>query len=237
MAMRSFLAAWHYLTIFGRLSVFEPRPAEIGRGTIYFPLVGFLLGLILALLNYALGLYLAPEILSLTLVAVLLVATGGRHLEGVKGTFDALAPKASDPVYPQTEAWGVAAIAFLIFFKTAAIHVMDDAIALSLLLTPLLARWILVLFLYDYRDRFEAGLRAIAERVGFLQLLATTALTVGAALYFIGRKGLWVAFVLSMFSLLLRKFLHRRHALLTQHDCGTAVELSEAIALILMASL
>lgn len=235
--MQSLLAACKYLTIFGRLSALEPMPAMIGQGAVYFPALGLMLGLMLALLNYALGLYFAPEILSILLVAVLLLATGARHLDGTKRTFDAMASSLSRPDRQESEAWGFAALVFIIFFKTAAIDAIDETLTLSLLLTPVLARWSLVLFLYGYRDRFEGISRAIAEKIKPWQLLTTTALTLGLAVYFLGRKGLWLGLALSVFALLLRYLLYRRHAVLTHDNLGAVIELSEVLALILLASL
>jgi adenosylcobinamide-GDP ribazoletransferase len=237
MAMQGLVAACKYLTIFGRLNALGATPAIIGQGAVYFPAVGLILGFTLALLNYALGLYLASEILSILLVAVLLLATGARHLDGTKRTFDAMASSLPLPERQEFQSWGFAALVFIVLFKTAAIDVIDETLTLSLLLTPVLARWSLVLFLYGYRDRFEGISRAIADKVNSWQLLATTAFTLGLAVYFLGRRGLWLAFTLSVFTLVFRNLLYRRHAVLTHDNFGAVVELSEVLALILLASL
>lgn len=234
--MQSLLAAFKYLTILGRLSAIEAMPASIGQGAIFFPVVGLTLGLLLALLNYGLGLYLASEILSIFLVAVLVVVTGARHLDGTMKTFDALALKHSASNH-QNNALGSAAIVFIILFKTGAVDVMDERLALSLLLTPVLARWALVVFLYGCRDRLEETARVIAEKVKFWQLLAATIFTLGLAVYFLGRKGLWLGLALSVFVLLLRSVLSRSRASLTQDNYGAIIELSEVLSLILLTSL
>jgi len=47
---------------------------------IYFPAIGLLLGLILALTNLSLAPYVAPEILSMIVISALAIMTGANHL-------------------------------------------------------------------------------------------------------------------------------------------------------------
>lgn len=233
--MQGLVAAFKYLTIWGRLSARQPTPAMIGAAAIYFPLVGLVLGLLLVFLNYGLGLYLASEILNIVLIAFLLIATGATHLESTKSTFDAMAPKTAHAT--NSHILGFIAIIFVILFKTSAIDVMDERLAVSLLLTPVAARWALVIFVYGYHDRCEETPRVIAEKVKFWHLLAATLFTLGLAVYLLGRKGLWLGLALSVFALLSRSLLHRRHAILTHDNFGAVIEWSEVLSLILLASL
>jgi adenosylcobinamide-GDP ribazoletransferase len=234
--MQGLTAALKYLTIWGRLSANQPTPEAVGAAAIYFPLVGLGLGLLLAVLNYALSLYLDSEVLSIFLVAILAAATGGIALEGTKHTFDALAPL----VYAanrRSETCGVVGIFFVLMFKIGATNAIDERIALSLFLTPIAARWALVLFIYGYYDRCEETPKRIAESVKFWHLLAATAVTLGLAVYLLGRKGLWLGLSLSVFALLIRTLLHRHHSVLTDDNFGAVIELSEALSLVLLASL
>lgn len=235
--MQSLIAAIKYLTIGGRINATKPTAEAIGSGAMYYPLVGFGLGLLLALTHYGLGVYLDSEILSIFLVAVLLVATGGAHLEGTRNTFAAFGAEPTSATRPQDNLCGLVAIVFLILFKTAAIDVLDDKPTLSLLLTPVLARWALVLFIYGYHDRCEETPRRIAENVRFWHLLVTTVAILGLAFYLLGRKGLWIGLSLSIVTLLTRSLLHRRHAVLTHDNFGAVIELGEMLSLILLALL
>jgi adenosylcobinamide-GDP ribazoletransferase len=234
--MRSLIAACAYLTIWGRRNS-QATPQAIGAGAVYFPLVGFLLGLLLALLNYGLGLYLDSEILTILLVVVLLVATGGVHLYGVNKTFAALYPNFSRTVNSQENFLGFIAVLFVLLFKISSINVLGEKIALSLLLTPVFGRWALVIFIYGYQDHCEDYARRIAENVRFWHVLVTTVATLGVVVYLLGRKGLWIGLGLSVFALLVRSFLHRRHAVLTHSNFGAIIELSETLSLLLLASL
>ena len=235
--MQSLSAAFKYLTIWGCVNSTEPTPEAIGAAAVYFPLVGLLLGLLLALLNYGLGLYLESQLLSIFLIAFLLMATGAVHCEGLKKSFDAFGPDPTGAANSRENIVGFVAILLVVLFKIRSVDVLDDKIALSLLLTPALARWALVTFIYGYHDRCDEIARRIAENVRFWHLLATTSATLGLAVYLLGRKGLWIGLSLSLLALLARSLLHRRHAVLTHNNFGAVIELSEMLTLALLASL
>jgi adenosylcobinamide-GDP ribazoletransferase len=235
--MQNLLAAIKYFTIWGRLTSAKPTAEAIGSAAIYFPLIGFTLGLLLALIQYGLGLYLDSSVLSILLVAALLLATGGSPLEGTRNTFAALCAEPASANRLQDSFWGIVAIVFLMLFKIRAIDVINDKLTVSLLLTPVLARWALVLFIYGYHERCEEIPRRIAENVRLWHLLATTLASLGLAYYLLGRKGLWIGLALSIMTLLVRSFLHRRHAVLSHDNFGAVIELDEMLCLILLASL
>ena len=235
--MQGLSAAFKYLTLWGRSGANGPTPEAVGAAAIYFPLVGSVLGLLLAIVNYVLSLYLHSEILSILLIAILWAATGGKHIEGTKHTFDPMAPINYQSAGQRSQTLGFVAIFFVLLFKIGATNAIDERIALSLLLTPIAARWTLVLFIYGYHDRCEETPKRIAESVKFWHLLSATAATLGLAVYLLGRKGLWLGLSLSVFAFLIRSLLHQRHTVLTHDHFGAVIELSEALSLILLASL
>jgi adenosylcobinamide-GDP ribazoletransferase len=234
--VQTLVTALKYLTVWGRFSSAQPSGEMIGAAAVYFPVVGLVLGLLLAVSNYVLVPYLHPEILSVVLITVLIFGTGGMHLDGVDKTFGTVAAKAPTE-NSRRESLGFVVIVLVILFKVAAADSMDEKLASSLLLTPVLARWALVIFIYGYSDRCEQTARLIAENVRLWHLLIATLGTLTVAVYFLGRKGLWVGLLLSLFALLTRTLLHRRQTLLTHANFGAIVELEEVLCLILLASL
>lgn len=235
--MQTLSAAFKYLTLWHFFAAIPPSFEVIGSAAKYFPVVGLVLGLMLALANYLLAPHLHSEILSLTLIGFLIVLTGGRHLEGLKQTFGAFGARTPGAEGHAYESLAVAAIVFVILLKTSAVESIDEKLTLSLLLAPLLARWSLVTFLYGDHSQFDEIPKLIAEQVTFSQLLACTAATLALSVYFLGRKGLWIAFIVSLFALLTRTLLHRRFGVLTYASLGAVVELGEALSLILLATL
>jgi adenosylcobinamide-GDP ribazoletransferase len=235
--VQSLSAAFKYLTIWSTFAIVQPAAETIGSGAIFFPLVGLTVGLVLAISNYLLAPYLHPEILSVALITLFVAVTGGRHLEGLRSTFTANLPKTAHRDGRDNASLGFAALSLVIFFKIAAADSMDEKLALSLLLTPVLARWALVLFLFGYHSRFEDTPRLIARQIRLWHLLASTLATLALVVYFLGRKGLWIGLALSLLVLLTRSLLFRRHGVLTQDHVGAIVELGEALSLVLLASL
>lgn len=235
--VQTLLAAFKCLTIWHFFAARRPEPRILGRAALYFPVVGLTFGLILAVTNYVLDPYLHSEILSVTLVGLLVVVTGALHLQGMNETFARLA--ANDPHQPSDaySSLGVAAVTLVLLLKSAAVESMDERLTLSLLLTPALARWALLVFLYGDPLLFDGTAGLIAESVSFLQLFAGTAATIALVTYFLGRRGLWIALGVSLLALIIRRALRSRQGAITYANAGAVVEIEEAFSLILLASL
>jgi adenosylcobinamide-GDP ribazoletransferase len=234
--VQTLVAAFKYLTVWG-LAGNKPTPEMVGKSAVYFPLVGLILGLLLGLSNYILAPYVDAEIINVVVIALLISATRAQHLHGVKKAFDALGAKTAGQDGRTNETLGVVAIVLVILGKSAAANSMDEILTLSLLLMPVLARWALIIFLYGYDTRFDEIPRLIAKQVNFWALLASTAAILTLTMYLLGRKGLWIALLVSIFTLFLRGVLYRRHGVLSHADVRASVELTETLSLILLASL
>ncbi len=236
--MKSALAALKFLTIANRMDEIGSNPQLIGQGALYFPLVGFTFGLILASLNHALEPYLASEVLAVFLVTALIIMSGAVQLEGTQKTFD----RWSAPGTPPSEDHqgigvnGLLILLLIVIFKVRAVEVVGEARHLSLLLAPVMARWSLVTFLYGTLAPADQATRLMAEEIRAWQLFLTTAATLALAIFLVGRAGLWIAFGLSLFAILARNYLERRRGGLTRDHLGPIVELSETATLIFFAS-
>jgi len=235
--VQDIVTAFKYLTIFGRWQAAPRYPAGFGNTPLWFPLVGLVIGVILAAIYYTLALYIDSEILSVLVIALLIIVTGAMPLAGTKTTFDTMQQSAAVAVDRSGDVAGLAAILIVIFLKIHAIDIMDDKVAANLFAAPALARWALVVLLYGYHDRCDETMRLIAENTKLWHLGATTVSMLGLATYLIGRKALWIGLALSLLALLSRTLLHRRHAILTFNNLGAVTDLGEALALVLMAIL
>jgi adenosylcobinamide-GDP ribazoletransferase len=235
--VQGIVTAFKYLTIFNRWQPAPRDPAGFGNTPLWFPLVGLVIGVILAASNYALALYIDSEILSVLVIALLIIVTGAIPLAGTKATFDTMQQLTAAPPDRSGEVVGLAAILIVIFLKIHAVDIMDDKVAANLFAAPALARWALVVLLYGYHDRCDETMRLIAENTKLWHLGATTVSMLALATYLIGRKALWIGLALSLLALLSRTLLHRRHAILTLHNLGAVTDLGEALTLVLMAIL
>jgi adenosylcobinamide-GDP ribazoletransferase len=228
------ITAFKYLTVWGDFAANPPVSEIVGRAVPYFPLVGLILGLLLVSSNQILAPHLDPQIITVILVALWAAVTGGRHLGGLKETFDSSGTSIMPDGSPK--AAGMVAMVVTLMMKSASINSMDEYLTLSLLITPVLARWALSVFLFGYNTRFTETARSISEQVKFWPMLSSTIGTLALAVYLLGRSGLWVAMILSLFSLILRSLLFRRNTVLSQPNLGATVELAEALSLVLFAS-
>ncbi len=236
--MKSIWAALQFLTIARRFRKVEMSASEIGRAIFYFPLVGLVLGLILAGLNEALEPYLESEILGTVHVTILILITGAVHLEETKKTFERLSigSQAERAAGSSQGIYGLLALLLIVLFKVRAIEVIGETRSLSLLLTPVLARWAPLMLLYGGSSAGNDSASMTAQLRSW-QFAVSTALTLTAAAYFAGTAGLWVGLSLSLLALFARMLVHRRSGGLGRDDLGLLIELSETLAFVLFASL
>ena len=87
--MLGLLTALGFLTVIPVPSRQEVAPGELGRATIWFPLVGLLVGLMLAGLDWCGRTLWDPSVASGLIIAGSLLLTGGLHLDGFMDSADA----------------------------------------------------------------------------------------------------------------------------------------------------
>ena len=236
--MKSALEAFKFLSFANRFDRVQIDPQRLGASIPYFPLVGIVWGAVLVFLNRLLDPRLESEILGAFLVAVLALLTGAIHYEGLQNTFDALSLKIGGRAQTgRNHAFGVLAIVFVVLFKVRALEVTGETRSLGLLLTPLFARWSLVIFLYGSASVAEGTARILADNTRASQLILTTIVTLGLAVFLVGRTALWIGLYLSLFALLSRSYLRRRNGLIDSDNFGAVVELSETLSFLLFTSL
>lgn len=232
------VTAFKFLTILSRLIPLQPSAPTVGQAAALFPAVGLVLGLSLALLARALQNYVDAEILSTTLVAFLVLATGGLHLEGLEKTFHVPGLRRSiSGSESSSSAIGIVAILFVVLFKIKSIDILEEKLTLALLVTPVMARWSMLVFIYGSHRHGEGEASIIAANVRFWHVVFATVATLAPATYLLGRTALWIGLSLSILALLCRALFYKRTGALTRDNFGAVVEGSEALSLVLLASL
>ena len=88
--MKSFWAALQFLTIIPISKGIKIEKENLAKSTIFSPLVGFLIGGILVLINFSLRRFIPALILNLLLLSVWVGLSGGLHLDGFADTVDGL---------------------------------------------------------------------------------------------------------------------------------------------------
>jgi adenosylcobinamide-GDP ribazoletransferase len=203
-----------------------------------FPLLGLALGFGLVIINRIAAPYLPTEILAVVLVTLLILATAGHQLAGTQSTFASLPIIQSlESAVDRRHTFGLLAVLLVVIFKIHALAAMGESRASSLLLTPLFARWSLLLFLFSFEAFEDKAARSLVAGVRPWNLLVASAATVSIALFVAGVPALWVAFSLSLLALLARTFMMRRAIGVSLACCGALIEVSEALGFALFASL
>ncbi len=133
----------------------------------FFPVVGFLLGLIYALVAYATLKVLPPSLAALLVLCCMMTLTGGFHLDGIADTFDGLALSKSreEILHIMKEStigtFGVLALVMILLLKWVSVwELLKRGVYYPLLLAPIWGRWALVCLSVTGKPAKEEGLGA-----------------------------------------------------------------------------
>jgi adenosylcobinamide-GDP ribazoletransferase len=200
-----------------------------------------MLGSILALVNFLLEPFAGPGLLSVVLVAILAVLTGGLHLDGVGDTFDGLGAggdrerRLSIMDDSRTGAFGLIAIVLVLLFKVHALQSMDVDRWRALLVAPILGRWAMVLL--GYRSTAaKPGLGSnLVDRLKTTHLLLATGLTLILVVAISRANGIVMLAWVAVFTTASKIYFHRRLGGVTGDTFGAVGELSETSVMVLLA--
>jgi adenosylcobinamide-GDP ribazoletransferase len=237
----SFFAALQFLTIIPWPRRAERSADELGRATIFFPVIGFLLGLILVLINVPLTSFASPALSSVALVTLLALLTRGLHLDGLGDTFDGLGAggdrermlRIMDDSH--TGAFGLIAIVLLLSFKIHAIEGMDSERWRALLAAPVHSRWAMVLL--GYRSKAaKAGLGStLIDHLSTKHVFLATFVTLLLVAAVLRGTGIAMMAWVAVFSLASKNYFHRRLGGVTGDTFGAVGELSETSVFVFLA--
>ena len=214
-----------------------------GRSIIYFPLVGLVIGLLLAVLYVIFRAFLPSAVDSVLLVAALAIITGAHHIDGLMDTCDALVAgktrvqRLEIMVDTRVGAFGITAAVLLLLTKYVC---LSSALSLSSLLTfPLLSRWAITGLVMLFPAAKESGsFFALKGGAGWRGFAAATAIALAAAILL---NGLLVGPLMMavLFGLLycIGLLFQRLFGGLTGDCCGALIETSEVITLVLILAL
>ena len=181
------LAALQFLTILPIRRNFTA--GQIGRSTAWFPVVGIIIGLILAGLHYLLDFLLPPAVVSGLLLAALVVLSGGLHLDGLADTMDGLAghrtPERRLEIMHDSRIGGIGAVGLFLFLILEYIglnSIPDKWMMFTLLLVPAVSRWAMVNAVFSYPYARHEGLgKAFKQGVGWKEFLIASLITLALA--------------------------------------------------------
>ena len=240
----SFLAALQFLTSIPVSLKRQLSPAQLGRATTYFPLVGFIIGLVLAFLNWLLNYILPPAVVNALLIVALVILTGALHLDGFADTCDGMA--GHKPVEERwkvmhdsrTGAFGVVGVVLLLLLKYVSLNSIPTEMMTSVLIfMPVVSRWAMVYAIFTYPYARPSGLgTAYKAATRWPQFTIATVITFAIAVVLLPLFSITgILLILGVFIIITTFSFYLKHkfAGLTGDTYGAINEVAEVVTLII----
>jgi len=215
---------------------------ELVIGSLYFPLVGLLIGLVLCLLSILIGPYLPSLVLAALLMVVNIWLTGGLHLDGLMDACDGLfAGRSRERKLEimrdsRVGSFGVLGGVSIILLKFALLASMSlHQLPLVFLLVLPASRWAMVLAIYIFPNARPAGLgSAVRQVVTRRRVTIATALALLIAVIAGHLIGLCVLGMATVVVVALGLWVTRSLGGLTGDIYGMIAEVTEVACLLLL---
>lgn len=246
----SFFTALSFLTTIPRPFRGEAGAGEIGSSLSWFPVVGLVIGLILAGLNWLLGLFLPAAVVYGLLLAALVIITGGLHLDGFADTCDGIAghKTVAERLLVMRDsrvgAFAVVGVFLLLLIKYVALaSIPGNLVTTALVLMPVVSRWAVVYAVAANPYARPAGLgQAFKQGATGMRLIIATIITLAVTLgvtylakitwFYVAAAtiiiGVWVV------TLCLAAWLRRKLGGLSGDSYGAVNEVAEVVVLMVM---
>jgi adenosylcobinamide-GDP ribazoletransferase len=240
---RAFLAALQFLTVFPALTRRPFTDGELGGAVAWFPLVGTLIGLLVALASVLFALFLPPQVRAALVLTLWVLLTGALHLDGFLDTCDGLlggdAPEKRLAIMRDERIGAFALVGgvLLLLLKYSALH-SGGLLPISkrwepFLLAPLLSRWAMSLAIVAFPYARQAGLgRTMKDHAGWAEVIVASIFTLILA-WFVGQWiGLALFFLAAITCWLLAWFTIKRISGFTGDVYGALNEIVECLVLV-----
>ena len=241
--LRPFLIALQFLTVLPIRNEHAPDAETIGRSLLYYPLVGLLIGLLLALLGWS-GSGIPANIHAGITLFVWVALTGALHLDGLADSADAWVGGLGDrqkTLAIMKDSYcgpiGVVALILVLLVKFVALeHIIRSESWFVLTLAPVLGRTTLVLLFITTPYVRPKGLGSpLAEHLPRGAGLTLVLLTFAIVISLFGVTVFWLILILTCLFITLRAIMLRRIDGTTGDTAGAMVEISETVLLLAVA--
>jgi adenosylcobinamide-GDP ribazoletransferase len=244
-SMRLYFIAFQFLTIIPLPFAVRCEERDMGRSMAFFPLVGLTLGGLLAGADFILGPLFPRPVSDLLLIVLLTAVTGALHLDGLADVCDGLAARGGKERFlavmkdPHTGAVGVVGLVLALLLKYVALLAVPlEFKREALILFPMVARFSQVQMAAGSQRAREDGLGAIfTSGAGAVQIGAAALLTLAAAAFLMGVKGVCCFLAVGLLTWVGRIWAHRRLGGVTGDLIGSVSEVNEIGCLLVIIAL
>lgn len=239
----SFLAALRFLTSIPTPWWRGASRKEFAGSLPYYPVIGLLIGLLLAAVYWLTSLFLPIWVSSTIVVTALVVITGGMHLDGLIDAVDGVAASHKDPDIgkdvmkkPGIGAFGAIAVFLILALKIVLVaSIPDEWIIAALIVMPVVSRWTMVytLFAYPYARSQGAG-NELKQATGWFAFLLATLTTLAITIVITEWATLSIIIPVWLFAVIAANYFKRRFDGLTGDTYGAISEMSEVLILVVI---
>lgn len=244
--LNSFITGLQFLTRIRVVTETSWSPERFGRSVKFFPCIGAILGLHLALFyqvgsHYApfVGLLIPPHVMAALLIVLSVLLTGGLHCDGFMDTMDGVFSGRSRERMleimkdSRVGANGVVAFVLLVMLKwSILLDISPDRIWLALFSMPILGRLGMVIAITCFPYARPDGIgKAFALHAGKMTLMIAVVTTL-ALLGWLGTAIVLPSLLSLAVSLLICWYINRQLGGLTGDVYGAVSELTELAALL-----
>lgn len=240
--MNSFLIALQFITIIPVKKQLKYSEKNIANSMLYYPFVGTIIGLVLALINI-IGTQFLPELVKNSLLLIFFVLlSGGIHLDGLADSFDGLfGGKNKKEILSIMKdssigVYGVLAVVLLLLFKFTLLSELPIARRnFILIIVPTISRWAMVmavyLFPYARKEGFGKAYKLYLKKKNVLGATLWVLLLTLILFFWKGALILGVSFIIIW---LIGNFVTKKINGLTGDNYGAINEIMEVVILLLM---
>ncbi|MBI3812457.1 MAG: adenosylcobinamide-GDP ribazoletransferase [Nitrospirae bacterium] len=215
---------------------------DLARSTLFFPVVGFMIGFLLMAITQWLSPILSPGPLSAVLLTVSILLTGGLHLDGLADLCDGLAAGGgrerilSVMKDSHVGAFGVMGLVMILLLKYSLfLEVIHKGWLRSFLMMGVLSRWAMVLAAFSGRYAREEGTaKPFIGQIRRPWFIGSTGITMGFAWIIFKGPGLLALLPVFLFVFLFLRYLKFKIGGLTGDALGALNELIEVLVLLLI---
>ncbi len=212
---------------------------EVSASLAYFPLIGLIIGGLLASFDWALrDIFSSSNIIGILDTAWLAILTRGLHLDGLADTIDGLASNAPRERVleimrdSRTGAIGVVAIVLILSIKASALSVLSQKDSIKILiLVPCLSRFgiNMLSFLCPYaRDSYGLGRAFTGKRAKWTMVMSLPT-SIFAAFFLMKLKGILALLEVILLSAISSIYFNKRLGGITGDVLGAHTEVMEAL--------
>lgn len=237
-----FLAALQFLTIIPLPWRREVSPEELGRSAGYFPVVGLIIGLILAGLNWLFGLILPSTVVNALLIVSLVVISGALHLDGFVDTCDGIAGHKTVEARwrimhdSRVGGFGIVGVVLLLLVKYVSLNsIPEHLLMMTLVLMAVISRWAMVyaIFAYPSAESSSSG-KVFKQGTSRLRFTMATLIALAVAVALAQLVGLAIMFFIWVTTVVMSVYLKSKFSGLTGDTYGAINEVAEVSVLIVV---